>query len=245
MVQAVLFDLGGTLWEYRDGVTPESVLARAAPKAIKHLSPAQAAQVSPYALAQAVRHAYVLQEEAAARGDQSPVPGELCVQQGLAALGIASDMQTARDVLANLHVPESHTTQLLPGAVETLQRLVEAGLRLGIISNRLFGGALLLDDLGYFGISHFFSSMITSCEAGWMKPHPALFHQALEELGVTTDQTVMVGDDLRADIAGALAVGMHAVWMRRPPDRPDPAPNGVPAIIALAELPALLLNTDR
>ena len=78
-----------------------------------------------------------------------------------------------------------------------------------------------------------------------MKPHPALFHQALEELGVTTDQTVMVGDDLRADIAGALAVGMHAVWMRRPPDRPDPAPNGVPAIIALAELPALLLNTDR
>jgi HAD superfamily hydrolase (TIGR01509 family) len=239
-VRAVIFDLGGTLMEWRQGLTIEDVWSRVAPKALQLLSPEQKAKVSARALVAAVRRAYLDLEHAAAEGDQQPMPGELCVRQGLAGLGVEVDSGVAAAMLAALYVSERETTQLLPHAVEMLDALHRRGLRLGIISNRMHGGALLLDDLAYFGISHYFDSMVASCDAGQMKPHPGLFIQALRELGVGAGEAVMVGDDLRADIGGALAMGMGAVWIRRPLERTDPPPPGVPVIGDLAELSGIL-----
>jgi FMN phosphatase YigB (HAD superfamily) len=104
----------------------------------------------------------------------------------------------------------------------------------------MYGGELLLDDLGYFGIGHFFTAMVTSCEVGQMKPHPALFAQALADLSVDATEAVMVGDDLRADIGGAQAAGMRAVWVRRPPDRRDIPPDGIESIGTMSELPPII-----
>ncbi|HXT35562.1 MAG TPA: HAD family hydrolase [Chloroflexota bacterium] len=239
-LRAVIFDLGGTLMEWREGLTIEDVWSRVAPKAIELLSPEQTARVSAPALVAAVRRAYLDLEHAAGEGDQRPVPGELCVRQGLASLGVEIESEVAAAMLAALYVSERETTQLLPHAVEMLDTLHRRGLCLGVISNRMHGGALLLDDLAYFGISHYFDSLVASCDAGWMKPHPNLFIQALRDLGVEPGEAVMVGDDLRADIGGALAMGMGAVWIRQPAERTDPPPPGVPVIGDLAELPGIL-----
>jgi HAD superfamily hydrolase (TIGR01509 family) len=239
-LKAVIFDLGGTLVEMREGFTAEGVLARAAPAAIRLLPAAQAAELDPKAVGAAIRRAYVAIEEAACAGDQSPVPAELVVIRAMADLGIAVDVETAKAMLAALYVSERETNRLLPGAEEALHALAGMGLRLGIISNRMHGGTLLLDDLGYFGISHLFSGMVASCDAGQMKPHPAIFRLALEELGAAPEEAVMVGDDLRADIGGALAVGMRAAWVRRPPDRTGEPPPGVPSIRQLDELPPII-----
>lgn len=54
-IRAVLFDLGGTLWEYRPGLTIEAVLTSVAPRAIALLPPAQASRLAPEAVAVAVR----------------------------------------------------------------------------------------------------------------------------------------------------------------------------------------------
>lgn len=246
-LKAVIFDLGGTLVEAREGFTAEGILARAAPAAIRLLPPEQAARLDPVAVGTAVRRAYVAFEEAACAGDLGPVPGEAVVIRAMADLGVTVDAQTARSMLAALYIPERDTNRLLPGAVEALRTLAAMSLRLGIISNRMHGGTLLLDDLGYYGISHLFSGMVASCDAGQMKPHPAIFHLALGELGVAPEEAVMVGDDLRADVAGALAVGMRAVWVRRPPDRTDEPPPGVPSIRRLDELPPTIdrLRAER
>jgi HAD superfamily hydrolase (TIGR01509 family) len=239
-IRAVLFDLGGTLWELRPGVTIEQILTTAASKAIALLPPLSTLPPSPAEIAVAVRRAYVALEEAAACGDTTPVPAEAPVLRGLASLGLEVDSATARSILQVLHVPERQTTRLLEGAEGLLQSLALRGVRLGIISNRLHGGTLLLDDLDYFGISHLFLTMVASCDAGQMKPHPLLFEQALEALGVWPEEAVMVGDDLRADVGAALALGMRAIWIRRPPERPDMPPPGVPAVTHLTQvLPAL------
>ncbi len=47
------------------------------------------------------------------------------------------------------------------------------------------------------------------------KPAPFLFEEALRELGVEAGDAVMVGDNLRTDIAGARNVGMATVWVNR------------------------------
>ena len=46
------------------------------------------------------------------------------------------------------------------------------------------------------------------------KPHPAAFREAASRLGVLPERCVFVGDQLSADIAGALGSGMRAVWKR-------------------------------
>ncbi len=47
------------------------------------------------------------------------------------------------------------------------------------------------------------------------KPEPFLFEEALHELGVEARHVVMVGDNLRTDIAGGQKVGMATVWVNR------------------------------
>jgi HAD superfamily hydrolase (TIGR01458 family) len=46
------------------------------------------------------------------------------------------------------------------------------------------------------------------------KPSPVFFHTAMDELGVVPDETVVVGDDIQTDIAGASHLGLHSVLVR-------------------------------
>lgn len=46
------------------------------------------------------------------------------------------------------------------------------------------------------------------------KPAPALFHSAVESLGLAPREVLMVGDDVEADVAGAQAAGLAASLVR-------------------------------
>jgi len=60
-----------------------------------------------------------------------------------------------------------------------------------------------------------FSSVILSNEVGLLKPDPAIFHLALNQLGVSPEQALFV-DDLAENVAGGTAVGLashlHQNW---------------------------------
>jgi putative hydrolase of the HAD superfamily len=74
-------------------------------------------------------------------------------------------------------------------------------------------------------------------EIGASKPHPDMFHAALERTGVAAHNVVHVGDDPEHDIAGAQAVGMHTVWMNsRGRDWPK-GPRASREISSLRQLP--------
>jgi putative hydrolase of the HAD superfamily len=65
------------------------------------------------------------------------------------------------------------------------------------------------------------------------KPDPRAFQHAVERLGLTTSDVLMVGDSLERDIRGALAVGIDAILV----DRYDVhADAGVPRVRSLHEL---------
>ena len=56
---------------------------------------------------------------------------------------------------------------------------------------------------------------------GRIKPHPSIFVAALRALGVTAEETAMVGDSYEDDIEGARALGMRAILLDRDGLRPD------------------------
>jgi putative hydrolase of the HAD superfamily len=81
---------------------------------------------------------------------------------------------------------------------------------------------------------------VSSAEHGFMKPHPSIFERALAEAGVASREAVMIGDSLKADIEGAVAIGMRGLLLRRSGEVPRELPAGVTVITSLHELLPLL-----
>lgn len=98
-----------------------------------------------------------------------------------------------------------------------LQALLAQGYRLGLITN----GRTLFQQrtIQALDITKYFSAMLISEAEDVRKPAPEIFRRALHRLGVAAQEAIFVGDDPVADIRGAQAVGMRAIWKRRPLER--------------------------
>lgn len=61
----------------------------------------------------------------------------------------------------------------------------------------------------------YFDHIIISGAFGRGKPDPSIFEHALDLVGITADEALMVGDNLMTDILGSSKVGMQSVWINR------------------------------
>ncbi|MCU0607652.1 MAG: HAD family hydrolase [Candidatus Edwardsbacteria bacterium] len=162
------------------------------------------------------------------------------VRPGLAASLPAAVRQRAAAVYgeAVLHYPP----QLVPGVAETLAALKRKRLKLGLICNTgRSPGAALRRLLESFGIFKRFNVALFSDETAVRKPDPAIFRQALAALAVQPAAAVHVGDNAAADVGGAMAAGMQAVWVRR---EAEAQPECLAAIGSVAELPEVLKSLE-
>lgn len=60
-------------------------------------------------------------------------------------------------------------------------------------------------------IFHYFTEVITSESVGVKKPNPKVFLHAMKKAGSSPKESLMIGDNIEADIQGALATGMKAI----------------------------------
>jgi len=102
--------------------------------------------------------------------------------------------------------------QLFDDAVPVLEKLRDAGLRLGLISNFEEWLERLLEHLD---VTRFFETRVISGIEGMEKPDPAIFRLALHRLGVQPAESVYVGDNVTFDVEPAEAVGMSGVLIDR------------------------------
>jgi putative hydrolase of the HAD superfamily len=63
------------------------------------------------------------------------------------------------------------------------------------------------------GLAPYFDCIVIEGEFGVGKPDERVFRHALEVCSTAPETTWMVGDNLWADIAPAVALSMHAVWV--------------------------------
>jgi putative hydrolase of the HAD superfamily len=82
--------------------------------------------------------------------------------------------------------------------------------RLGIVSN-FYGNLEAVCDSA--GLCSFFKVTVDSHCVGAEKPDPAIFRAALDKLGATPEETVLIGDSLRRDREGARRMGMGFIWV--------------------------------
>lgn len=100
-----------------------------------------------------------------------------------------------------------------------LERLKSCGLRAGVMSDIHYA---LRPHFDHYGLGPFVDSYTLSFEHGVQKPHARLFQIALEQLGVTPRETLMVGGRAGRD-GGAASVGITKLIL---PLVPNHTPRG-------------------
>ena len=118
--------------------------------------------------------------------------------------------------------------------VPALDRLRDAGLRLGVVSNF---EAWLDGLLEQVGVRAYFDVLVISGVEGMEKPDPRIFELAMARAGVEPARSVYVGDNPEMDVEPALAIGMYPVLIDR---RERYADASGARITSLLELPGLL-----
>ena len=130
-----------------------------------------------------------------------------------------------------------------PGVLELLQRLKQT-YRLGFISNFPCGESIRTS-LQHMGLHDLFESIVISGEVGRIKPHPQIFETLLEQMQVTPESCLYIGDNWLADIQGPKRLGMQAIHLRQHEayetfDREEGHHDADAVISNLQELPAVL-----
>ncbi|QXZ08543.1 HAD family hydrolase [Comamonas sp. Y33R10-2] len=70
-------------------------------------------------------------------------------------------------------------------------------------------------DVNVVGIGQHFKASLSASGAGMAKPDVRFFQVAADAVGVAPEHVLHIGDDAQLDVQGAMAAGMHAVWLNR------------------------------
>jgi FMN phosphatase YigB (HAD superfamily) len=137
----------------------------------------------------------------------------------------------------------------VPPGVTPLLAAVAATRRVGILSNWPHAPTIeaFVDRAGW---RPYLAAVVVSADVGAIKPHAAIFRAAEAALGMPAapaGSILHVGDDPRADVAGARRAGWRAAWLHaHNPGSPlpgaglDPEPGDPPADLEIDALEELL-----
>jgi putative hydrolase of the HAD superfamily len=98
---------------------------------------------------------------------------------------------------------------LIPHSVEILEYLQKDYI-LHIISNGF--EEIQKQKMQSSGILHFFAEIVTSESTQYRKPNKEIFEYALSKIKTSKEGTLMIGDNLTTDIAGANNAGIDAIF---------------------------------
>ena len=100
-------------------------------------------------------------------------------------------------------------TILFPDTKTVLDHLREKGYHLHLITNGF--ETTQHSKLKHCGLDAYFKNVVTSESSNSIKPQREIFEFALTKAGATVSESLMIGDTLDVDIAGAMSIGMDQV----------------------------------
>jgi len=154
-------------------------------------------------------------------------PAETLITGCLSRSGLPANADTIRRIRS---IPVSDRMRPRPGAVELLAAIHDLGMRNVIASNTYWRDAdSYWEDFRQLGMAEHVDGIITSVDAGHLKPHPAVFEMAMRWAGVTAERCIVIGNREENDVVPALALGMRTILVY--PDDPKPVSSRAHAVV--------------
>ncbi len=178
--------------------------------------------------------------------------GHVLAREGVRRLHLAAPPALAEDFAA-FELVDEEPEAVVMGDLHTgftwerldgLFRMLLDGARLVALHRNRFcrRGAHLALDLGPFVAALEYAASTEALVVG--KPSEPFFSSAVEDMGLDRSDVVMVGDDIEADIGGALAAGLKAVQVQTgkysPRDDDHPRVHASGRVPSIADLPRWL-----
>lgn len=220
MLKAILFDLDNTLMD-RHG----ALHAFAADQHQRLFANQQ-----PHVPAEAYRQRFV-QLDNNGRLRKDAVYQQLITQFNLRNI-------TAQQLFHEYLTQFQHFCHPLPGFATMLTSLQGHNYRLGLITNGPYPAQKR--NFAALGAIEAFELIMVSEQEGIRKPDPLIFQRALDRLGIAANEAVYVGDNPIADIAGAQAIGIKAIF--RPSSHWATCPTAHATCHHLADLADILVT---
>ncbi|HVL48078.1 MAG TPA: HAD-IA family hydrolase [Candidatus Thermoplasmatota archaeon] len=208
MIRAVLFDLVGTLLdEGSDYDALDAVMARVIERFGFAEKPGDLSGAFAVALMDRIAAEPHLAEPAAFQSFESAAKdifADLVRARGF--VPASSDVAWFWDAYVEL---QRQIWRLYPDARKALKAAKALGLHVGVVTDA--DRYLATEIFPVLALEGTVDAVTTAEEAGYVKPHPAIFRVALAKAGVAPEEAVFVGDSFERDIEGARAAGIARV----------------------------------
>ncbi len=235
MIRAVFLDLDDTLFDYKGYVSgSEAYLYEMAAEALK-------------IPVRSCRAAYLKTRQDLYRSkplDPSIFDLRQRISGLLGRVGRRHDEALAERLFTSFSDRFLSIIQPYPDTRPALEEVRKLGRSAAIVSNGIRDQQT--SKVRSLGLDDLVDVQVYSEDVGVNKPEPAIFHRALDQLGASPGQCLMVGDICSVDVKGARRAGIHSCWLRRGPfARMHPrdaseAPDFT--ITGLAEIPRIVLS---
>lgn len=115
-------------------------------------------------------------------------------------------LQIYQNGMATSHIFNLH-------AKDTIKKLHQQGFHLAIISNGIY--RVQKKRLTEGGVIDDFDHLFVSEKMGVMKPTKKFFAYIFQKTDYSPNNSIVIGDDLKADISGAKASHLDSIWYNR------------------------------
>lgn len=237
-MQAVLLDVGGTLWPDRWLPSEEDIAERI--ERVGQALPAGSSRLAPDLVRELEETAEKLQLDGKPGGTDLAQETDHLVRETLVRLGLPADPPAVLGVRRAMVAPAPGIGFLFPGAVDLLSTVRELGLRSVAISNTVWRDSQdYLHDFERLGLGNAFDAVMTSLDVKFRKPHAAIFRAAFDSIGWEPAACVGIGNSEQMDVEPAIQFGMRAI--RVAVEEPSPVSSQAHAVVeSLAEAAEVL-----
>ncbi|MHB1354410.1 MAG: HAD family hydrolase [Anaerolineae bacterium] len=231
IIRGILFDLGNTLVRYWLKMLWPGMLQAALAVPTAWLMEQRGLHFSVTELAERVQ----AENHEAPDYRVRPLAGRLA-----RIYGLAEDAPELGGLCRLFCQPLLAEGEIYPDTIPTLTALHHQGYKLGLVSNMPWGcpSGPWREELQRLGLTEWLEAVVFCTDVGWRKPAPQPFLEAVQQLGLTANECLFVGDDPRWDLAGPQALEMPAVVLDR--EGALKLPDDVTVIHGLDELSGVL-----
>lgn len=126
-------------------------------------------------------------------------------------LQIKPSLKIILQIIEHVRNEVNKRVRLIDGVLELMSYLRSKDIKIGVLSNGIFiDQASKLIELK---IDDFVDYLVTSDMYAADKPDPKIFKYLLNKMSISPNQTLMIGDDLLADIKGGHDIGIRTIYL--------------------------------